>query len=117
MTLAATDVELVDLADTPLRELNQRLHDLDSGEPLPRQWRIGRVDADAFDATADADRQGVRAEVVRKPEIQGVVRLGPFAEHAESLARVAAASRGSRSWTRTIGSCRLRCASPERLKS
>jgi methylamine---glutamate N-methyltransferase subunit B len=35
-----TDVEVVDLASTPLRELNQRLHDLDPGAPRPRSWRI-----------------------------------------------------------------------------
>ena len=35
----ATDVEVVDLASTPLRELNQRLHDLAHGEG-PSRWRI-----------------------------------------------------------------------------
>ena len=35
----ATDVEVVDLATTPLRELNQRLHDLTRGDG-PRHWRI-----------------------------------------------------------------------------
>jgi len=40
VTVAATEIEVVDLAETPLRELNQRLHDLDSGEPLPRRFRI-----------------------------------------------------------------------------
>ena len=35
----ATDVEVVDLAATPLRELNQRLHDL-AGAPGPRRWRV-----------------------------------------------------------------------------
>ena len=34
----ATDVEVVDLATTPLRELNQRLHDGAAGGPL--RWRI-----------------------------------------------------------------------------
>ena len=34
----ATDIEVVDLAVTPLRELNQRLHDAASGGP--RSWRI-----------------------------------------------------------------------------
>ena len=33
-------VEVVDLATTPLRELNQRLHDLAGGAPGPRHWRI-----------------------------------------------------------------------------
>jgi methylamine---glutamate N-methyltransferase subunit B len=32
-------VEVVDLAGTPLRELNQRLHDLSSA-PGPRRWRV-----------------------------------------------------------------------------
>jgi glutamate synthase domain-containing protein 3 len=32
-------VEVVDLAETPLRELNQRLHDL-TGAPGPRHWRV-----------------------------------------------------------------------------
>jgi glutamate synthase domain-containing protein 3 len=35
-----TAVEVVDLAATPLRELNQRLHDLAGGAPGPRRWRI-----------------------------------------------------------------------------
>jgi glutamate synthase domain-containing protein 3 len=33
-------VEVVDLETTPLRELNQRLHDLADGRPGPRRWRI-----------------------------------------------------------------------------
>jgi glutamate synthase domain-containing protein 3 len=33
-------VEVVDLATTPLRELNQRLHDLAGGAPGPRHWRV-----------------------------------------------------------------------------
>jgi glutamate synthase domain-containing protein 3 len=35
-----TAVEVVDLASTPLRELNQRLHDLAGGAPGPRRWRV-----------------------------------------------------------------------------
>jgi glutamate synthase domain-containing protein 3 len=35
-----TDVEVVDLDRTTLRELNQRLHDLDPENPEPRRWRI-----------------------------------------------------------------------------
>jgi glutamate synthase domain-containing protein 3 len=35
----ATGVEVVDLAGTPLRELNQRLHDLASA-PGPAHWRV-----------------------------------------------------------------------------
>lgn len=36
----ATGVEVVDLGVTPLRELNQRLHDLADGAPGPRRWRV-----------------------------------------------------------------------------
>jgi glutamate synthase domain-containing protein 3 len=36
----AADVEVVDLAVTSLRELNQRLHDLDRGARASRSWRI-----------------------------------------------------------------------------
>jgi len=38
-TAEETAVEVVDLATTPLRELNQRLHDL-AGAPGPRHWRV-----------------------------------------------------------------------------
>jgi glutamate synthase domain-containing protein 3 len=38
-TVPATGIEVVDLAVTPLRELNQRLHDL-ARHPGPRHWRI-----------------------------------------------------------------------------
>jgi glutamate synthase domain-containing protein 3 len=41
LTAAVTaEVEVVDLASTPLRELNQRLHDLDPRAPQPRTWRV-----------------------------------------------------------------------------
>ena len=42
MAEAATEtaVEVVDLASTRLRELNQRLHDLSGGAPGPRRWRV-----------------------------------------------------------------------------
>ncbi|HWB57291.1 MAG TPA: hypothetical protein VG479_10190 [Gaiellaceae bacterium] len=36
----ATAVEVVDLAVTPLRELNQRLHDLAGDGAAPRRWRV-----------------------------------------------------------------------------
>ena len=36
----ATEVEIVDLAETSLRELNQRLHRLTPGAVGPRRWRI-----------------------------------------------------------------------------
>jgi methylamine---glutamate N-methyltransferase subunit B len=35
-----SDVETVDLASVPLRELNQRLHDLAGGTPGPAHWRV-----------------------------------------------------------------------------
>ncbi len=35
-----TGVEVVDLAVTPLRELNQRLHDLSADPAGPRRWRV-----------------------------------------------------------------------------
>ena len=35
-----TTAEVVDLATTPLRELNQRLHSLAGGAEGPRQWRV-----------------------------------------------------------------------------
>ena len=35
----ATDIEVVDLAVTPLRELNQRLHDAKNGNG-PKSWKI-----------------------------------------------------------------------------
>ena len=38
--VAATDVEVVDLATTSLRDLNQRLHDIAGGAPGPRHWRV-----------------------------------------------------------------------------
>jgi glutamate synthase domain-containing protein 3 len=40
VTAVAAGVEVVDLATTPLRDLNQRLHDLDPQSPEPRSWRI-----------------------------------------------------------------------------
>jgi glutamate synthase domain-containing protein 3 len=40
VTVAATAVEVVDLATTPLRYLNQRLHDVAGDEPDPRRWRV-----------------------------------------------------------------------------
>jgi len=37
---AATAVEVVDLASIPLRELNQRLHDVAGDDPAIRSWRV-----------------------------------------------------------------------------
>ncbi len=39
-TVEETVVEVVDLATTPLRELNQRLHDLAGGGAGPKRWRV-----------------------------------------------------------------------------
>jgi len=39
-TGTARAVEVVDLGTTPLRELNQRLHDLAGSAPGPRHWRV-----------------------------------------------------------------------------
>jgi glutamate synthase domain-containing protein 3 len=39
-TDTAQAVEVVDLAATPLRELNQRLHDVSRGTGGPRHWRV-----------------------------------------------------------------------------
>ena len=59
-TLAGTAVEVVDLATTPLRELNQRLHDLAGGAPGrvigPRHWRVVNPNgAHAIACGVDAD--------------------------------------------------------------
>jgi glutamate synthase domain-containing protein 3 len=40
MTTLGTDVEVVDLAATPLRQLNQRLHELAGDGAQPRAWRV-----------------------------------------------------------------------------
>ena len=51
-----TGVEVVDLAVTPLRELNHRLHQLSDGEPGPRRWRVLNPNgAHAVAAGIDAD--------------------------------------------------------------
>ena len=53
----ATAVEVVDLATTPLRELNQRLHDLASS-PGPAHWRVLNPNgAHAVACGLDADVQ------------------------------------------------------------
>jgi glutamate synthase domain-containing protein 3 len=40
MAAVTTDVEVVDLESTPLRDLNQRLHDLDPEAPAPARWQV-----------------------------------------------------------------------------
>src|SRR5947207_15706027 len=55
-TAAAASVEVVDLAVTPVRELNQRLHDLAPGAPGPRRWRaVNPNGAHALACGVDAD--------------------------------------------------------------
>jgi methylamine---glutamate N-methyltransferase subunit B len=60
----STAVEVVDLAQTPLRELNQRLHDL-AGTAGPRAWRVLNPNG------AHALAAGLDAEV--EVEIEGHV--------------------------------------------
>jgi methylamine---glutamate N-methyltransferase subunit B len=62
-TAAATQVELVDLALTPLRELNQRLHDLAGPVQGPRRWRVlnpngAHAVACGIDAEIDVEIEG-----------------------------------------------------------
>jgi hypothetical protein len=55
---AATEaaVEVVDLASTPLRELNQRLHELADGRAGARRWRVLNANgAHAVACGLDAD--------------------------------------------------------------
>jgi glutamate synthase domain-containing protein 3 len=40
LTTTAAGVAVVDLASTPLRDLNQRLHDVAGDDPDPRRWQI-----------------------------------------------------------------------------
>ena len=40
LTTTAAGVAVVDLASTPLRELNQRLHDVAGDDPEPRRWQV-----------------------------------------------------------------------------
>jgi methylamine---glutamate N-methyltransferase subunit B len=40
VTVTAAGAAVVDLASTPLRELNQRLHDLAGDDPEPRLWQV-----------------------------------------------------------------------------
>jgi methylamine---glutamate N-methyltransferase subunit B len=56
-------VEVVDLAATPLRELNQRLHELGGGGPGPRRWRVlnpsgAHAVACGIDAEIDVEIEG-----------------------------------------------------------
>ncbi|MEX0816230.1 MAG: hypothetical protein WD027_02195 [Gaiellales bacterium] len=64
----ATAAEVVDLAAVPLRELNQRLHDLSGGAPGPRHWRVLNPNG------AHAVASGVDAEV----EVEIVGHVGYY---------------------------------------
>jgi glutamate synthase domain-containing protein 3 len=62
-TVETAGAEVVDLATTPLRELNQRLHDLAGGEPGPRRWSVQNPNgahsvACGIDAEIEVDVQG-----------------------------------------------------------
>jgi glutamate synthase domain-containing protein 3 len=81
MTAAATEatgVELVDLASTPLRELNQRLHDLARDASGPRRWRVVNPNG------AHAVACGLNAEV--EVEIEG--HVGYYCAGMNKLATV-----------------------------
>jgi glutamate synthase domain-containing protein 3 len=59
----AAGVEVVDLATTSLRELNQRLHDLAGGTAAPRRWRVrspngAHAVACGLDAEVDVEIEG-----------------------------------------------------------
>jgi glutamate synthase domain-containing protein 3 len=58
-----TAAEVVDLAVTPLRELNQRLHDVARERPHPRRWRVvnpngAHAVACGLDAEVDVEIEG-----------------------------------------------------------
>ena len=74
----ATAVEVVDLAATPLRELNQRLHDLAEGADGPRRWRVVNPNG------AHAVACGLDAEV--EVEIEG--HVGYYCAGMNKLATV-----------------------------
>jgi methylamine---glutamate N-methyltransferase subunit B len=80
MTGTATEaaVEVVDLASTRLRELNQRLHDLADGRAGPRRWRVLNPNG------AHAVACGIDAEV--EVEIDG--HVGYYCAGMNKLATV-----------------------------
>jgi methylamine---glutamate N-methyltransferase subunit B len=73
-----TAVAVVDLAATPLRELNQRLHALAGGSPGPRRWRIVNPNG------AHAVACGIDAEI--EVEIEG--HVGYYCAGMNKLATV-----------------------------
>ena len=58
----APPVEIVDLAVTPLRELNRRLHDLRKTTAGPRHWRV--VNPNGAHAIAAGLDAAVEVEIV-----------------------------------------------------
>jgi methylamine---glutamate N-methyltransferase subunit B len=74
----ASDVEVIDLAVTPLRELNQRLHELAGGAAGPRHWRVINPNG------AHAVACGVDADIV--VEIEG--HVGYYCAGMNKLAAV-----------------------------
>jgi methylamine---glutamate N-methyltransferase subunit B len=74
----ATAAEVVDLAAVPLRELNQRLHDLAGGRHGPRRWRVTNPNG------AHAVACGLDAEV--EVEIDG--HVGYYCAGMNKLATV-----------------------------
>jgi methylamine---glutamate N-methyltransferase subunit B len=77
-TATEAAVEVVDLAATPLRELNQRLHDLTDGRLGPRRWRVLNPNG------AHAVACGIDAEV--EVEIDG--HVGYYCAGMNKLATV-----------------------------
>jgi glutamate synthase domain-containing protein 3 len=74
----ALAVELVDLAPTPVRELNQRLHELAGDRPGPRRWRVLNSNG------AHAVACGVDAEV----EIEIAGHVGYYCAGMNKLATI-----------------------------
>ena len=77
-TAAQTAVEVFDLAAAPLRELNQRLHDLAGGVQGPRRWRVINPNG------AHAVACGIDAEV--EVEVEG--HVGYYCAGMNKLATV-----------------------------
>ena len=73
-----TAVEVVDLAVTPLRELNERLHDLAGGAPGPKRWRVVNPNG------AHAAARGIDAEI----EVALEGQLGYYCAGMNKLATV-----------------------------
>jgi methylamine---glutamate N-methyltransferase subunit B len=73
-----TTAEVVDLASIPLRELNQRFHDLAGGAPGPRRWQVLNPNG------AHAAACGLDAEI--EVEIEG--HVGYYCAGMNKLATV-----------------------------